>query len=579
MKAAIKWIISCVVLNNLLADLKDQWNELYKEEEPELAPPPCNSYHPFTFLLLVDLAHQGEWSFPYYSLLTPVLLSHSPASSPQLATSSTLLPFLATCCPCWPPAALACHQLLPSLATCPDALACHPPAALPCSLATCPAALACHLLPCPCSPPALLPFLATHLLPCPACSPPALLPSLATCCPALSRHLLPLLATCFPSLSRHLLPCPLLPPAALACHLLPCPCSPPAALPSLATCCPARLLATCPAALARHLLPCPCLPPAALPLLATCCPALLLATCYPSLARHLLPCPDCLPPALHLPLLALLPCPACSPPALLPLLATCCPALACHLLPCPCLPPAALPLLSTCCPALLACHLLATCCPALLACHLPSDRHLLLLPSALVTRVPCCPLPLLPANRTSTPAHCTITDMSLKRTHVDSESIQDGQHIQTRYNLRPLKLPSCSPGILVAASKAGHQGTSMIGTAHTWHTFQKIPNRLQISGRVDGGGGLRVEEEADLNREAPSSPLTKYSYSDEPSKPAHSKKRTKKLPQPPPPPPPPKCLRHSQPNTQIPALILQASRQACVVCDVTTRKSASTATS
>jgi hypothetical protein len=113
----------------------------------------------------------------------------------------------------------------------------------------------------------------------------------------------------------------------------------------------------------------------------------------------------------------------------------------------------------------------------------------------------------------------------------------------------------------------------MIGTAHTWHTFQKIPDRLQIGGRVDGGGGLKVEEGADLNREAPSSPLTKYSYSDEPSKPApskpaHSKKLTKKLPQPPPPPPPPKCLRHSQPNPQIPTLISQASRQACVVCDV-----------
>jgi hypothetical protein len=39
MKAAIKWIISCVVLHNLLADLKDQWNELYEEEEPEPAPP------------------------------------------------------------------------------------------------------------------------------------------------------------------------------------------------------------------------------------------------------------------------------------------------------------------------------------------------------------------------------------------------------------------------------------------------------------------------------------------------------------------------------------------------------------
>jgi hypothetical protein len=39
MKEAIKWIISCVVLHNLLADLKDQWNELYEEEEPEPAPP------------------------------------------------------------------------------------------------------------------------------------------------------------------------------------------------------------------------------------------------------------------------------------------------------------------------------------------------------------------------------------------------------------------------------------------------------------------------------------------------------------------------------------------------------------
>ncbi|PLW20286.1 hypothetical protein PCASD_19725 [Puccinia coronata f. sp. avenae] len=423
---------------------------------------------------------------------------------------------------------------MPLLAThllpCP---ACSPPALLP-SLATCCPALARHLPCCPCLPPTCCPALLARHLPCCPLLPPAALPSLATCCPCSPPASLSFLATCCPALSCHLLPCP----AALACHLLPCPCSPPAALPLLATCCPARLLATCPAALACHLLPCPCLPPAALPLLATCCPALLLATCCPSLTRHLLPCPDCLPPALHLPSLALLPCPACLPPALLPSLATCCPALACHLLPCPRLPPAALPSLSTCCPALLACHLLATCCPALLACHLPSDRHLLLLPSALATRVPCCPLPLLPANRTSTPAHCTITDMSLKRKHVDSESIQDCQHIQTHYNLQPLKLPSCSPGILVAASKAGHQGTSMIGTAHTWHTFQKIPNRLQISGRVDGGGGLRVEEEADLNREAPSSPLTKYSYSDEPSKPAHSKKPTKKLPQPPPPPPP-----------------------------------------
>ncbi|KNZ53065.1 hypothetical protein VP01_3356g1 [Puccinia sorghi] len=37
MKDTIKWIISCVVLHNLLADLKDQWNELYEEDEPDSA--------------------------------------------------------------------------------------------------------------------------------------------------------------------------------------------------------------------------------------------------------------------------------------------------------------------------------------------------------------------------------------------------------------------------------------------------------------------------------------------------------------------------------------------------------------
>ena len=33
MKEAIKWIISCLILHNLLANLKDQWNELYKEDQ------------------------------------------------------------------------------------------------------------------------------------------------------------------------------------------------------------------------------------------------------------------------------------------------------------------------------------------------------------------------------------------------------------------------------------------------------------------------------------------------------------------------------------------------------------------
>ncbi|KAI7934703.1 hypothetical protein MJO29_015966 [Puccinia striiformis f. sp. tritici] len=37
-KAAVKWIISCLILHNLLADLKDQWNELYEDEIPD--PPP-----------------------------------------------------------------------------------------------------------------------------------------------------------------------------------------------------------------------------------------------------------------------------------------------------------------------------------------------------------------------------------------------------------------------------------------------------------------------------------------------------------------------------------------------------------
>ncbi|KNZ59078.1 hypothetical protein VP01_1803g3 [Puccinia sorghi] len=38
MKDTIMWIISCVVLHNLLADLKNQWNEIYEEDEPYSAP-------------------------------------------------------------------------------------------------------------------------------------------------------------------------------------------------------------------------------------------------------------------------------------------------------------------------------------------------------------------------------------------------------------------------------------------------------------------------------------------------------------------------------------------------------------
>ena len=32
------WIIACLILHNLLANLKDQWNELYEEDDPEPAP-------------------------------------------------------------------------------------------------------------------------------------------------------------------------------------------------------------------------------------------------------------------------------------------------------------------------------------------------------------------------------------------------------------------------------------------------------------------------------------------------------------------------------------------------------------
>ena len=39
MKATIKWIISFIVLHNLLSDLKDQWKKLCEKEEPKPAPP------------------------------------------------------------------------------------------------------------------------------------------------------------------------------------------------------------------------------------------------------------------------------------------------------------------------------------------------------------------------------------------------------------------------------------------------------------------------------------------------------------------------------------------------------------
>jgi hypothetical protein len=35
MKGAVKWIVTCIILHNLLADLKDRWNDLYEDEVPD----------------------------------------------------------------------------------------------------------------------------------------------------------------------------------------------------------------------------------------------------------------------------------------------------------------------------------------------------------------------------------------------------------------------------------------------------------------------------------------------------------------------------------------------------------------
>jgi hypothetical protein len=35
MKGAVKWIVTCIILHNLLANLKDQWNDLYEDEESD----------------------------------------------------------------------------------------------------------------------------------------------------------------------------------------------------------------------------------------------------------------------------------------------------------------------------------------------------------------------------------------------------------------------------------------------------------------------------------------------------------------------------------------------------------------
>ncbi|KAI7965436.1 hypothetical protein MJO29_003534 [Puccinia striiformis f. sp. tritici] len=62
MKAVVKWIITCIILHNLLADLKDQWNELYEDEIPE--PPP-------------DIIDESEIAgYDLRALLRPITLAH-----------------------------------------------------------------------------------------------------------------------------------------------------------------------------------------------------------------------------------------------------------------------------------------------------------------------------------------------------------------------------------------------------------------------------------------------------------------------------------------------------------------------
>jgi hypothetical protein len=48
---------------HLLAELKDQWNKLYKEEEPELAPP-------------VGLENEDTCNDGLRGVLRPITLSH-----------------------------------------------------------------------------------------------------------------------------------------------------------------------------------------------------------------------------------------------------------------------------------------------------------------------------------------------------------------------------------------------------------------------------------------------------------------------------------------------------------------------
>ena len=68
MKEMIEWIMACVILHNLLANLKEQWNEMYKEQEPD-QPPVINTINTNATsrglradILPITLAHFSIWN-------------------------------------------------------------------------------------------------------------------------------------------------------------------------------------------------------------------------------------------------------------------------------------------------------------------------------------------------------------------------------------------------------------------------------------------------------------------------------------------------------------------------------------
>ncbi|KNZ45439.1 hypothetical protein VP01_8110g1, partial [Puccinia sorghi] len=145
MKDIIKWIISCIILHNLLADLKDQWNELYVEDEHYSAPNLHESCHIISNLSWPPLNHFFNTSSLLSSApnlpkpsLKPYSISLLPSSLPEATTHlgypqlaaahrrrQTAQPLL-LCHPRYPS-----HSLNPSSPTQRAHRACHHPQRLP----------------------------------------------------------------------------------------------------------------------------------------------------------------------------------------------------------------------------------------------------------------------------------------------------------------------------------------------------------------------------------------------------------------------------------------------------------------